>query len=137
MGSGLPRLARVLPGSLQSRPSPVLIFRLAPPFSLPLVPLAPSHLINTGALMVLINLAAAAGAPSTASDPAPVMGLAKPIQLSMAAVVAVTFVSALAALDLAAIVVPLFVIAMGNLMATLLLLLLETQLATGQINRRF
>ena len=54
-------LARVLPGSLQSRPSPVLIFRLAPPFSLPLVPLAPSHLINTGALMVLINLAAATG----------------------------------------------------------------------------
>ena len=41
------------------------------------------------------------------------------------------------ALDLAAIVVPLFVIAMGSLMATLLLLLRETQLATGQINRRF
>ena len=57
--------------------------------------------------------------------------------LSVAAVVAVTFVSALAALDLAAIVVPLFVIAMGSLMATLLLLLRETQLATGQINRRF
>ena len=43
----------------------------------------------------------------------------------------------MAALDLAAIVVPLFVIAMGSLMATLLLLLRETQLATGQINRRF
>jgi len=57
--------------------------------------------------------------------------------LLVAAVVAVTFVSAMAALDLAAIVVPLFVIAMGSLMATLLLLLRETQLATGQINRRF
>jgi hypothetical protein len=55
----------------------------------------------------------------------------------VAAVVAVTFVSAMAALDLAAIVVPLFVIAMGSLMATLLLLLMETQLASGQINRRF
>ena len=55
-----PGLARFWPGSFQSRPSPVLISRLAPPFSLPLVPLAPSHLINTGALMVLINLAAAA-----------------------------------------------------------------------------
>jgi hypothetical protein len=55
----------------------------------------------------------------------------------VAAVVAVTFVSAMAVLDLAAIVVPLFVIAMGSLMATLLLLLRETQLATGQINRRF
>jgi len=57
--------------------------------------------------------------------------------LLVAAVVAVTFVSAMATLDLAAIVVPLFVVAMASLMATLLLLLLETQLASGQINRRF
>ena len=177
--------------------------------SLPVPTLSLPHLISAETLGVLINLAAAMGAPN-APEHAPVIGLAKAIQLSVApvflvtgisgllgvltnrlsrvidrarslqeqqldshlaharrlaqdlkiqkrrmgllnraiqtatltgllvaAVVAVTFVSAMAALDLAAIVVPLFVIAMGSLMATLLLLLRETQLATGQINRRF
>ena len=172
--------------------------------------LAHSHLIHSQVLLALVNLASLSGAASPAIEHAPVIGLARAIQLSVApvflvtgisgllgvltnrlsrvidrarslqdqqldthlaqarrlakdlqtqkrrmgllnraiqtatltgllvaAVVAVTFVSAMAALDLAAIVVPLFVIAMGSLMATLLLLLMETQLASGQINRRF
>ncbi len=57
--------------------------------------------------------------------------------LLVAAVVSVTFVSAVAVLDLAAIVVPLFVVAMASLMGALLLLLRETQLSTAQLNRRF
>jgi len=57
--------------------------------------------------------------------------------LLVAAVVSVTFVSAVAVLDLAAIVVPLFVVAMTSLMGALLLLLRETQLSTAQLSRRF
>ncbi len=57
--------------------------------------------------------------------------------LLVAAVVSVTFVSAVAVLDLAAIVVPLFVVAMASLMGALLLLLRETQLSTAQLRRRF
>lgn len=52
-------------------------------------------------------------------------------------VVAVTFISAIAVLDLAAIVVPLFVLAMLTLMAGLLLLLLDTRVASQMLRRLF
>jgi hypothetical protein len=55
----------------------------------------------------------------------------------VAAVVAVMFVSAVATPDLAAIVVPLFVVAMLALMLALLLLLRETLIAKAQLRRRF
>ena len=52
-------------------------------------------------------------------------------------VVAVTFISAITVLDLAAIVVPLFVLAMLTLIAGLLLLLLDTRVASRMMRRRF
>lgn len=55
----------------------------------------------------------------------------------VASVVAVTFISAVTVIDLAAIVVPLFVLAMLTLMAALLLLLLDSRVASRQIRRRF
>jgi hypothetical protein len=57
--------------------------------------------------------------------------------LLVALVVAVVFISAIAAIDLTAIVVPLFVVAMGALMGGLVLFLREIQLATAQVQRRF
>ena len=51
--------------------------------------------------------------------------------------VAVVFVSAVARLDLALLVVPLFVAAMGWLMAAVVLFLIEMQLAAEQLRRRF
>jgi hypothetical protein len=57
--------------------------------------------------------------------------------LLVAGVVAVLFISAVAALDLAAIVVPVFVLAMGSLIAALVLFLLEVQLAIRQNPRRY
>jgi len=55
----------------------------------------------------------------------------------VAAVVAVTFISAIAVLDLTAIVVPLFVVAMGSLMVGLLTLLLDARVSARLIRRRF
>ena len=55
----------------------------------------------------------------------------------VALVVAIVFVSAVTAIDLTLIVVPLFVLAMGCLMASSLLFLRETQLAAAQLRRRF
>lgn len=55
----------------------------------------------------------------------------------VSAVVAVTFISAIAVIDLAAIVVPLFVLAMLALMLGLLLLLLDTRVASRMMRRRF
>jgi hypothetical protein len=55
----------------------------------------------------------------------------------VSAVVAVTFISAIAVIDLAAIVVPLFVTAMLALMLGLVLLLLDTRVASRMIRRRF
>jgi hypothetical protein len=55
----------------------------------------------------------------------------------VAAVVAVTFVSAVAVVDLTAIVVPLFVLAMATLIGAMLLLLRDTQIASVLIQRRF
>ena len=52
-------------------------------------------------------------------------------------VVAVTFISAIAVVDLAAIVVPLFVVAMLALIVGLLLLLLDTRVASRLMRRRF
>jgi hypothetical protein len=52
-------------------------------------------------------------------------------------VVAVTFISAITVVDLAPIVVPLFVVAMLALIAGLLLLLLDTRLASRMMRRRF
>ena len=52
-------------------------------------------------------------------------------------VVAVTFISAITVVDLAAIVVPLFVVAMLALIAGLLLLLLDTRVASRMMRRRF
>ncbi|WP_254939010.1 DUF2721 domain-containing protein [Cyanobium sp. Morenito 9A2] len=57
--------------------------------------------------------------------------------LLVSLVVAVVFISAVAWIDLAPIVVPLFVVAMLSLMGALLLLLREVQLATNQVRRRF
>jgi len=57
--------------------------------------------------------------------------------LLVALVVAIVFVSAVTAMDLALIVVPLFVLAMACLMVAVVLFLLEVQLATGQLRRRF
>lgn len=57
--------------------------------------------------------------------------------LLVAAVVAVLFISAVAALDVTAIVVPLFVAAMGAMIVGLLLFLLEVQLAISQNPRRY
>ena len=57
--------------------------------------------------------------------------------LLVSAVVAVTFISAIAVIDLAAIVVPLFVTAMLALMLGLVLLLLDTRVASRMIRRRF
>ena len=57
--------------------------------------------------------------------------------LLIALVVAVVFVSAVARLDLALMVVPLFVAAMLFLMAAVLLFLKEMQLAAEQLRRRF
>jgi len=55
----------------------------------------------------------------------------------VAAVVAVTFISAIAVIDLTAIVVPLFVVAMVSLMAGLLTLLLDARVSARMIRRRF
>jgi len=55
----------------------------------------------------------------------------------VSAVVAVTFISAITVVDLAPIVVPLFVVAMLALIAGLLLLLLDTRLASRMMRRRF
>ena len=55
----------------------------------------------------------------------------------VAGVVAITFISVVTVIDLAAIVVPLFVLAMLTLMAALVLLLLDSRLASRQIRRRF
>ena len=55
----------------------------------------------------------------------------------VAAVVAVTFVSAIAVIDLTAIVVPLFVVAMLSLMVGISTLLLDTRVSARLIRRRF
>ena len=55
----------------------------------------------------------------------------------VAAVVAVTFISAIAVIDLTAIVVRLFVVAMLSLMVGLLTLLLDTRVSARLIRRRF
>ena len=55
----------------------------------------------------------------------------------VSAVVAVTFISAITVVDLATIVVPLFVVAMLALIAGLLLLLLDTRVASRMMRRRF
>jgi hypothetical protein len=55
----------------------------------------------------------------------------------VSSVVAVTFISAIAVVDLAAIVVPLFVVAMLALIVGLLLLLLDTRVASRMMRRRF
>ena len=55
----------------------------------------------------------------------------------VAAVVAVTFISAIAVIDLTAIVVPLFVVAMISLMVVLLTLLLDARVSARLIRRRF
>jgi hypothetical protein len=52
-------------------------------------------------------------------------------------VVAIVFVSAVARIDLALLVVPLFVLAMLCLMVAVVLFLREVQIATGQIRRWF
>lgn len=57
--------------------------------------------------------------------------------LLVALVVAIVFVSAVARLDLALLVVPLFVLAMLCLMVAVVLFLREVQIATGQIRRWF
>ncbi len=57
--------------------------------------------------------------------------------LLVSGVVAVMFISAVAALDLAAIVVPVFVLAMASLIVGLLLFLMEVQLAIRQNPRRY
>lgn len=57
--------------------------------------------------------------------------------LLVALVVAIVFVSAVASLDLAMLVVPLFVLAMLCLMVAVVLFLKEVQIATGQIRRWF
>lgn len=57
--------------------------------------------------------------------------------LLIALLVALVFLSAVARLDLARMVVPLFVAAMLFLMAAVLLFLLEMQLAAQQLERRF
>jgi hypothetical protein len=57
--------------------------------------------------------------------------------LLVAGVVAVMFISAVAALDLAAIVVPVFVLAMLSLIVGLILFLAEVQLAIAQNPRRY
>ena len=54
----------------------------------------------------------------------------------VAAVVAVTFISAIAVIDLTAIVVPLFVVAMVSLMVGLLTLLLDARVSARLIRRR-
>ena len=55
----------------------------------------------------------------------------------VAAVVAVTFISAIAVIDLTAIVVPLFVVAMISLMVGLLTLLIDARVSARLIRRRF
>ena len=55
----------------------------------------------------------------------------------VAAVVAVTFISAIAVIDLTAIVVPLFVVGMISLMVGLLTLLLDARVSARLIRRRF
>ena len=55
----------------------------------------------------------------------------------VALVVAVTFISAIAVLDLAAIVVPLFVLAMLALILGLMLLLMDTRVASRMMRRVF
>ena len=57
--------------------------------------------------------------------------------LLVALVVAIVFISAVARIDLALLVVPLFVLAMACLMVAVLLFLKEVQIATGQIRRWF
>jgi hypothetical protein len=57
--------------------------------------------------------------------------------LLVALVVAIVFISVVAQLDLALMVVPLFVLAMLCLMAAVLLFLREVQLATVQLRRTF
>ena len=55
----------------------------------------------------------------------------------VATVVAVTFISTIAVIDLTAIVVPLFVVAMASLIVGLLTLLLDARVSARLIRRRF
>ena len=55
----------------------------------------------------------------------------------VASVVAVTFISTIAVIDLTAIVVPLFVVAMASLIVGLLTLLLDARVSARLIRRRF
>jgi len=55
----------------------------------------------------------------------------------VAIVVAVTFVSTITVFDLAAVVVPLFVLAMVTLIVALMLLLFDSRIASRQIRRLF
>jgi hypothetical protein len=57
--------------------------------------------------------------------------------LLVAGVIAVLFISAVAAVDLAAIVVPVFVLAMGSLIVGLVMFLIEVQVAISQNPRRY
>ncbi|MEY4758960.1 MAG: hypothetical protein RLZZ268_458 [Cyanobacteriota bacterium] len=57
--------------------------------------------------------------------------------LLVALVVAIVFISVVAQIDLALMVVPLFVLAMVCLMVAVLLFLREVQLATAQLRRSF
>lgn len=65
------------------------------------------------------------------------IGCATVTILLVAMVVAIVFVSAVSTIDLTLVVVPLFVLAMACLMASVVLFLRETQLATAQLRRRF
>mgnify|MGYP000530382005 CR=1 FL=1 len=59
------------------------------------------------------------------------------VLLLVALVVAIVFISVVAQIDLALMVVPLFVLAMVCLMVAVLLFLREVQLATAQLRRSF
>ncbi|MBD2423369.1 DUF2721 domain-containing protein [Cyanobium sp. FACHB-13342] len=65
------------------------------------------------------------------------IGFCTVTMLLVALVVAIVFISVVAQIDLALVVVPLFVLAMLCLMVAVLLFLREVQLATAQLRRSF
>lgn len=65
------------------------------------------------------------------------IGFCAVTMLLVALVVAIVFISVVAQIDLALVVVPLFVLAMLCLMVAVLLFLREVQLATAQLRRSF
>ena len=91
----------------------------------------------TTGLTVVMSEVGINAAETSATEPKQAMFRTQAEAELVALVVAVVFISVVTQLDLALLVVPLFVMAMVCLMAAALLFQREVQLATAQVRRRF